>query len=257
MTQLLKGDEIVWFIEERFRKRIGQEAVLVPLSKPESIDEISEETENSQDNNSSESLISILKANHTEEKIWYRMSFYKDGTWSFDAKPSQAVDKIHEVAIPASLKNERLIMAYKNGCVNVVIPYDQIKPKGKNGRKLRNLGHRYSNGWNTNSEIVSIFCVDRKDLLVFKSQKTDGTEWVKIHNVSAISVHGTLHLAGNVLVNPNLQATLTAIDALPLQHFHFISSLVLKDHQTSGYLGFRRNNKALDKVYRVLDQLMA
>jgi hypothetical protein len=257
MTQLLKGDEIVWFIEERFRKRIGQEGAVVPPSKPESIDEISEETENSQDINSSESLISILKADSTDEKIWYWMHFYQDGTWSFDTKPSQAIDKIYELAIPSSLKNERLIMAYKNGCVNVVIPYDQIKPKGKNGRKLRNKNHRYSNGWNTNSEIVSMFCVDRKDLLVFESQKTDGTEWVKIHNANAISVHGTLHLAGNVLVNPNLEAKLMAIHALPLQTFHFVSSLVLKDHQTSGYLGYRRKDKSLDKVYMTLDKLLS
>jgi hypothetical protein len=102
-----------------------------------------------------------------------------------------------------------------------------------------------------------MFCVDRKDLLVFQSQKTDGTEWVKIHYANAISVHGTLHLAGNVLINPNLEAKIMAIHALPLQTFHFVSSLVLKDHQTSGYLGFRRKDKSLDKVYRVLDQLMA
>jgi hypothetical protein len=66
-----------------------------------------------------------------------------------------------------------------------------------------------------------------------------------------------LHLAGNVLINPNLEAKIMAIHALPLQTFHFVSSLVLKDHQTSGYLGFRRKDKSLDKVYRVLDQLMA
>lgn len=256
MTQLLKGDEIVWFIEERFRKRIGQEGASVPLSKPESIDEISEKTDSTQELSLFENIAPILKANTIDEKIWYWMHFYKDGTWSFDSKPSQAIDKIYEVAIPDSLKNERLIMAYKNGCVNVVIPYDQIKPKGKNGRKLRNKNHRYSNGWNIASEIVSMFCVDRKDLLVFQSQKTDGTEWVKIHNASAISVHGTLHLAGNVLINPNLEASLLSINPLSLHNFHFISSLVLKDHQTSGYLGFRRKDKSLDKVYRVLNQLI-
>jgi hypothetical protein len=256
MTQLLKGDEIAWFIEERFRKRLKQEGTAIPVLKPESIDEVIDETVKSDDTAETDLLSPIPKPEQKDEKIWYWMSFYQDGTWSFDTKPSRDTDKIYEVPIPASLKNERLIMAYKNGCVNVVIPYDQIKPKGKNGRKLRNQGHRYSNGWNTASEIVSMFCVDRKDLLVFKSQKTDGTEWVKIHNASAISVHGTLHLAGNVLVNPNLEATLLSIHALSLHNFHFVSSLVLKDHQTSGYLGFRRKDKSLDKVYRVLDQLI-
>jgi hypothetical protein len=257
MTQLLKGDEIVWFIEERFRKRIGQEGTVVPPSKPENIDEISEETENTQNINSSESLISIPKPYTINDNIWYWMSFYQNGAWSFDTQPSQAVDKIYEVAIPKTLKKERLIMAYKNGCVNVVIPYDQIKPSTKKGRRLKNRGQIYSNGWNTSSEILSMFCVDGKDLLVFQSQKTDGSEWVKIHNADGISVHGALHLAGNVLINPNLNAKLLSIDPLSLNNFHFISSLVLKNHQTSGYLGFRRNDKSLDKVYMTLDKLLS
>ena len=79
---------------------------------------------------------------------------------------------------------------------------------------------------------------------------------VKIHNVSAISVHGTLHLEGNVLINSKLEATLTSIQPLALHNFHFISSLVLKDHQRSASLGFRRKDKSLDKVYHVLDQLI-
>lgn len=258
MTQLLKGDEIVWLIEERYRKRNWQEGVPIQVSKPESIDEVSDETIKYEDSAQTEKdlLATIVKTNPKDEKIWYWMSFYQDGSWSFDSKPSKAADKIYEVSIPTSLKKERLIMAYKNGCVNVVIPNDQINPKGKNGRKLRKKDHRYSNGWNTASEIMAMFCADSKDLLVIKSQKTDGTEWVKIHNVSAITVHGTLHLAGNVLINPKLEATLLSIQQLPFHNFHFISSLVLKDNQTSGFLGFRKKDKSLDKVYHVLDQLI-
>lgn len=134
MTQLLKGDEIAWFIEERFRKRLKQEGTAIPVLKPESIDEVIDETVKSDDTVETDSLTPIPKPQQKDEKIWYWMSFYQDGTWSFDSKPSRDTDKIYEVSIPASLKNERLIMAYKNGCVNVVIPYDQIKPKGKNGK---------------------------------------------------------------------------------------------------------------------------
>jgi hypothetical protein len=262
MTQLLKGDEIAWLIEERYRKRIWQEGAQIQVSKPESIDEVVDEVIDEAVKpevlaaTDKDLLFPIVKTDSQDERIWYWMSFYQDGSWSFDKKASKAADKIYEVPIPTSLKKERLMMAYNNGCVNVVIPYDQINPEGRNGRKLRKTGHRYSNGWNTASEIMSMFCVDRKDLLVFKSQKTDGAEWVKIHNVSAISVHGTLHLEGNVLINSKLEATLTSIQPLALHNFHFISSLVLKDHQRSASLGFRRKDKSLDKVYHVLDQLI-
>jgi len=254
MTQLLKGDEIAWFIEERYRKRAAVEGAAMPISKSETIEEVE-----AVESTSAPEIKPILPPTPTPqkaEKIWYWMTFYQDGGWSFDTKSSNAKDKVYEVAIPNSLKNERLIMAYKNGGVNVVIPYDQIKPMGRNGRKLRNKGHRYSNGWNTEAEILSFFCVNKNDLLVFKSIDDLGIEWVKIHNVGAISVHGTLQLAGNVLINPRLNAHITSIEPIPIYHYLFISSLVLKDHQTSGYLGYRRKDKSLDKVYRVLDQLL-
>jgi hypothetical protein len=254
MTQLLKGDEIAWFIEERYRKRAADEGGAMPVSKTETIEEV-EAVESTSSPEMVPNLPSI-PASQKSEKIWYWMTFYQDGAWSFDTISATGPDKVYEVAIPASLKKEPLVMAYKNGCVNVVIPYDQINPSGRNGRKLRKKAHRYSNGWNTEAEILSFFCVDKKDLLVFESKDDNGTEWVKIHNVSAISVHGSLQLEGNVLINPRLNACITSVQPLPIYHYHFVSSLVLKDHQTSGYLGYRRKDKSLDKIYRVLDQLL-
>ncbi|TFV94494.1 ATP-binding protein [Algoriphagus kandeliae] len=254
MTQLLKGDEIAWFVEERYRKRIVKEGGALTGSRPENMEEV-EEVE----------IVSLPETNPVlppinykpeGEKLWYWMTFYENGDWSFDTKQVEDETKVFEVSIPFSLKNERLIMAYRNGCVNVVVPYDQIKPKGKSGRKLRKKGHRYSNGWNTDSEILNIFCVDKKDLLVFKSKDSNDIDWVKIHNVSAISVHGTLNLAGNVLINPKFDASIVSISPLPIHYFHLVSALVLKDHQTSGYLGYRRKDKTLDKVFRVLDQIL-
>lgn len=256
MTQLLKGEEISWFIEERYRRRSSQEGNIISPVKLNlaSIEETEEEVLITAPEE--ENLIPISYSPNDEEKIWYWMSFYKNGSWSFDTKPESAEDKVYELGIPASLKNERMIMAYKNGCVNVVIPYDHIKPKGKNGRRLRHRKQRYSNGWNTGSEILKFLCVDRRDLLVFQSKMNDGSEWVKIHNVSAISLHSTLHLAGNTLINAKLEASIESVDSLSLSHYHFVSALLLKDHQTSGYLGFRRKDKSLGKVYRVLDQLL-
>lgn len=258
MTVLLKGDEVTWFVEERFRKRMAQEGFQIAAPKNENIQEVEVEVTTVEIVRepvlSLAPLVPQLAAN--QDKTWYWMTFYASGEWSFDTKPDQAADKVYEVAIPSSLKNERLIMAYKNGCINVVIPYDQIKPKGKNGRNLKKRGERYKNGWNTKSEILSFFCVDSKDLLVFKSTEPDGTEWVKIHNVSAIAIHVNLYAEGNVLINKRFEAKIKEVKPVSLQHFHLVSALVLKDTQTSGYIGFKRKDKSLDKVYRVLEQLL-
>jgi hypothetical protein len=254
MTVLLKGDEVTWFVEERFRKRMAQEGFQIATPKIENIQEI--EVKELVSESSREVIVAEPQIHKTEEKVWYWMTFYASGEWSFDNKPGQARDKVYELAISTALKNERLIMAYKNGCVNVVIPYDQINPKGKNGRKLKNRGQRYKNGWNTKSEILDFFCEDRKNLLVFKSVQSDGTEWVKIHNVSDVSIHVNLNSEGNVLINQKFASEITAVKPLPIYHYHFVSSLVLKKHQTSGYIGFNRKEKSLDKVYRVLEQLL-
>jgi hypothetical protein len=252
MTQLLKGDEISWFVEDRLRKRNQAAGLINPPRQIENL-EIQEEE---QDIPSAEEVV-VQKPVQPEDKVRYWMSFYTDGTWSFDTRPVDSADKVFEVAIPTSFIGKRLIMAYENGRINVVNPYDHIKPMGRNGRKLRTRGHRYSNGWNRDSGILAMFCAEPRDLLVIQSQKADGSQWVKIHAVDAIGVHGGLQLAGNVLVNPNLDARIVSVHKLPLESYHLISALVLKDHQTSGYLGYKRTDKKMAKVFMAMDQLLS
>jgi hypothetical protein len=211
--------------------------------------------EEEQDIPSAEEFV-VQKIAIREERVRYWMSFYADGTWSFDTKQVDSADKVYEVAIPTSFKSKRLIMAYENGKINVVSPYDQIKPLGTNGRKLRNKGRRYSNGWNRDSDILTMFCADEKDLLVIRSQKADGSIWIKIHYVEAISLHTSLQLAGNILVNPKFDAQMLSVNRLPLDYYPLVSALVLKDHQTSNYLGYKRTDKTLSKVFLALEQLL-
>lgn len=251
MTQLLKGDEISWLVEDRYRLR-NQAAGLVNL--PRQVDNLDIQEEE-QDVPSAEEFV-VQKIAIPEEKVRYWMSFYADGTWSFDTRQVDSADKVYEVAIPTSFKSKRLIMAYENGKINVVSPYDQIKPVGKHGSKLRKKGHRYSNGWNRDSVILNMFCAEEKDLLVIRSQKADGSNWIKIHYVGAISLHTSLQLAGNILVNPKFDARMLSVDRLPLDYYPLISALVLKDNQTSGYLGYKRTDKNLSKVFLALEQLL-
>lgn len=258
MTQLLKGDEIIWFIEDRYRLRTQTEGTKSVKIKHENAEDQVEQLGTVSESPAQiiESLPGLPSLKTQEERIWYVISFYKDGTWAFNTTKDESKDCIYHVSIPVRLKKERLIMAYTNGCVNVVIPYDIIQPKGVNGRKLKNKGQKYKNGWNTSSQIMKLFCIESSNLLVFFSKQTDGTSWVKIHNVKAIGLRESINSAGNVLINPKLEAKIESIHPISIAHYPFISSLILRDNQTSGYLGFKQNDKTYSKVLQVLNKLL-
>lgn len=262
MTQILKGDEITWFVEERYLKR--NQSVLQPktLSETQNIEEVIEDDTTALENNKETKEVvpviaetPIISIKSIDTKIWYYLTFYKNGDWTFQNKAITTDDVEYELPILDALKKERMLMVYKNGCVNVVIPYDIINPKGINGRKLKTKGKIYKNGWNINSKIVTMFCINHTDMVVFNSEKSDGTAWIKIHTVTAISVHTSLGLEGNVLINSKLDATLTSVYPLSRDNCHLISGLILKDSQTSGYLGFKTTERNYQKSIKLLEQL--
>ena len=268
MIQILEKNEITWFIEDRLRLRentgtttnenlaknitqsITDDSVEFD-SKPTSVNPLTTaEPQGSY-------FAPIVK--QVESKVWYWMGFYSDGAWSYGNRKIVAADVIFQVPIPMNHRNGRLVMVYKNGCVNIVCPYDIIKPKSaKGGRTQKTINKVYQNGWNTRSEILKIFSADDNDLLYFRSIQDSGVEWVKVHRVSAISVHTSLGLEGNVLVNSKLQAKIEQVEKLENMYFPMISPLVLKDHQTSGYLGFKTNEStikiALSTVQKIVDK---
>lgn len=190
------------------------------------------------------------------DKVWYYLTFYKDGRWSFQKKSVDTEEVEYEFPIMNSMKRERMLMAYENGRVNVVIPYEILKPKGIKGRKLKTTGKKYKNGWNTKSRILNIFSAKDRDLILFKSKDDEGAKWIKIHHNSAISEHASLGSEGNVLVNEKRQAKPLQVVPLPLEYFNLISSLVLKDHQTSGYLGYKVTDRNLKNTFKALEQLI-
>jgi hypothetical protein len=256
MTQLVKGDEITWFVEERWRVRNNVQLTVPPVSSSLTIEPEPEEED-----------VAIMPAepvvisegffqqDKKAVKVWFYMTFYANGDWSFDSKPTDVKDKVFELPIPTDGKKDHLAMVYVNGRINVVIPYDQIVPKGKSGRKQRKKCHRYNNGWNTESEILDMFLVSKTDLIAIKSRRTDGSEWIKIHKVEAISVHVSLHLAGNVVVNQALEASIVWAKPLPLRFSHLISALIMKNYQTSGFLGFPIKEKSYQRLFQVVEKL--
>lgn len=254
MTQLLKGDEISWFIEERFQERNQLHFV----AKHQSVDAEEVEQEPIEPAKpievlpvASEPIVSTAK----KDKVWYYLTFYKTGEWSFQDNAVANDQVAYELPIMDSLKKERMMIVYENGCVNAVCIYEIINPKSRKGRSLKTKGKRYSNGWNTESAIKHVFCVGKKDLIAFRSVQRDGIEWVKIHQVSAITEHGSLPLKGNIIITPNLEASIVSSIPISVTHYHLLSSLILKDYQTSGYLGFKTTERNYQKTIKLLDEL--
>jgi len=76
------ADEISWFVEDRLRKRNKAAGLINPPRQIENL-EIQEEE---QDIPSAEEIV-VQKPVQPEDKVRYWMSFYTDGTWSFDTRP--------------------------------------------------------------------------------------------------------------------------------------------------------------------------
>ncbi|MEY4384238.1 MAG: hypothetical protein RI995_1780, partial [Bacteroidota bacterium] len=114
----------------------------------------------------------------------------------------------------------------------------------------------YQNGWNTKSEIVKIYTASKEDYIFFRSKQADGNEWIKVHQNNAISVHTGLSLEGNVLINSKFKASLEQVEKIENAYFPVISSLVLKNHQTSGYLGFRTNESAIKLAFNTIEKIL-
>lgn len=269
MTQLLKGDEISWFVEERMLQRNKLQSEGLSLVKQHNVQQIDEQEDIPQEEKSSITpqpvaiTLTPQPAQATkEDKVWFYISFYKNGEWSYQDKALNSDEVVFELPIMNSLKKERLVMAYSNGCINVVNPYDIICPLNAKGRRrYRTLGQRYLNGWNVQSEIVNMFNVSENDLLVIESEDSEAKNYIKIHNVSAVSVHGNLNAEGNVLVNKRFNAQLTRASILSGDYRNSFSSLILKDYQTSQVIGFDVNDRNiqnnLNALRRVLDEKKA
>lgn len=263
MTQLLAGDEITWFIEERMIERNKLQNQNLLLAKQDG-GEQSDEQEND--------LLSVLPEKASvrsvypeqlpvaslTDNLWFFITFFKNGEWSYqDAPVSKDEDVIFELPIPKSMKKERLLMAYTNGRINIVTPYDIIKPTRPTGkRKYRTQGKRYKNGWNTEAELLNVFLSRSTDLVAIQSENEKGDRYLKLHNVTAISIHVDLHSAGNVVVNDSFKSKTIAIDPLSGVYRDSLASLIAKDYQRSLFIGFNQKDRNVQNNLNALRKVL-
>jgi hypothetical protein len=261
MTQILTGDEITWFIEDRMIQRNNLQNQHLNLAKQENAQQINEQEEapatTSQPSFTKPTVHPEPAATQPKDSIWFFMTFYKSGDWSYQTKTVNSEEVIFEIPIMKSLKKERLLMVYANGCINMVCPYDIINPTRTNGkRKYKTKGKRYQNGWNTDSRIINMFTAHRQDLISVQSEDSSGNKYIKIHNVSAVSVHNSLHSAGNIVVNPKFHAIPIAVHHLASVYRNSMSSLIVKDYQTSTILGFNQNDRNIQSNLNALKKIL-
>lgn len=262
MTQLVTGDDLTTFIENRFLDRYKsmfdvksvdkvhreQSDLITETEEPEDVVEVTQKV-------TTGAHLNLGKKNKTERKVWYYMTFYKDGRWSFQKTAVQRDDVEKQIPIWADLKKSRLLQIYDNGCVNVTIPFDNINPKGKNGRKLRNEGQLYLNGWNTEARLLKVCLADESDLIGIESSIA-GKHYIKVHTVSDITTHDKLHLKGNtILSTENLNASFDNVKVISGDDRFLISELIFKKHYRTTTAGHLRSSGKLAKRILNYEQL--
>lgn len=259
MTQLLKGDDLRTFIENRFLERFKSnfdttEIRTVQTQEKEVVDDLIDVLTDPKE--LQKTPLAVEKDKKSDSKTWYYITFYRDGGWSFQKHAVNNPDTVlHEVNVTTDLKKGRLLQMYDNGCVNVITPYDLIKPSKTNGRKLKKEGNRYKNGWNTEANLLKVGLVDEYGLIGIES-KIAGIDYLKIHNVTDITPKDTPHLKGNVLLNIELlNASLVNYKVLSNEDRFLVSELIVKRHHRSATAGFKKSNQSKQSRIMNYEQL--
>ena len=263
MTQLLKGDEITYFVEHRLKLR-NAPIQNIEINANDGID-LDIEKEAYTEANVTEVIKDIPTFNLPEieeifekGKIWKYMTLYKSGEWSFQKNPATAIDIMREIPIFNSGKKGRIVMVYDTGCVNTVIPYDLIYNKNNASKTAKKEGKRYNNGFNTEANLVEFQCVPEDYFLVFQSKdlKTNSSH-IKAHRVRDISTHTGLNAEGNVLINSRLDGLLVEVNILPEFIAHLITGLTFSKNQTSSTLGIKEGNQDYRGAIQTMKELIA
>ena len=245
MCQRLKGDDLTNFILDRERQY--SEYGVVTTSVPQ-VEYIKKEQE--------AQPLHVATSEVPEMQVKFYMQFYKNGQWSYSDRESEADDIKVQVPIYKETLKEALLLCYSNGCVNRIRPYDFLNPKRADGRRRwMDKGKRYENGFNSKAELLAVYSCFNNDYLAVLSTGQADDEYAKVHSLSAVSVHASIHAKGNQFI-PTGTTTNVSFALIPSAKYHFVSALAVKDYQTTSSQGFRRKNIQLSSTFDALDQLI-
>ena len=261
MTQLLKGDEITYFIEHRLGIRQNVPIQTIETTQQEEEPQVQEPQEQQVEVVQAPpagmiiprvDVVSFPSSASMEQKdtIWLYYTIYTTGEWSIQNRSIDTNDVKIQVPIYRSCQDGRLLFVYANGHVNSVIPRVAFRGKARN--------RRYQNGLNRNAELLQLLCVHEDSFLVFKSQsEAYPGYYYKIHRTTAIGAHASLHAQGNTLIHRDFRLQLVEVKALPLLYGHLVSDLQMRDNQTHNTKGYHENTPELRNTFKKLKELLA
>ena len=253
---MLKDFEVYLFIHDR----IAQFNMQTQPANPEDV------TTNGYGDEVGDSVVNPTKEQSEEEKKadeaakititrpvltpWRYVRLYADGGWSYDTKDTPAEpNPVHEIVLPQEKKaanDNRLIMVYKNGCVDAIMLND-LRPK--------QYDHKYANGWLPSEGLLTAFVANNHEAIAFRSHTKDGEQWNKIHYATAVTAHPKMGNKGNKVVNELKNATIDSAVIVPKEFEDRLSSYRLADSQTSQYLGFKRSDPSFRDSLHLLDAI--
>lgn len=233
MCQHLLGDEITFFILERFTQIMqnAQSVInppppppVIPSEKTGGAVEIQTEAEKDQD------IPVIPEIPVKEERILQYITLYQNRQVSRQTNKSAEPDVLFNIPFTASCRNRsaRLLFCYQSGHVNVLNPGEIVSGK------LKTAGRRYANGFNNADTLKAIFVCNADDYLVIRSHKNDGTKMIKALHIKPFSVHdaNSMQTPGNKLLDVS-NASLDDFEIVRNEEYSFIHPVVVKSRNSN------------------------
>ena len=246
MCQHLKGDEITFFVLDHLTQimqnaKLAFTAPTAPAVPDKTTTEVKPEDKDKE-------IVITPSPTVKDEKILQYITLYKDGTVSRQKAEQNTSDVLYNIPFTASCKNKgaRLLLCYDNGCVNVLNPGEVASGKLKTENK------HYSNGFNANAALLSVFTCSKEDYLVIRSQKHGGgIDMIKALAIDGYSVHDpqSMQTQGNKVLDVK-NAAVTRYEIVPGEQSSFIYPIIVKSK--NGALGIPAHSAKVQNVLAFL-----
>lgn len=254
-TNLLKDFEVYVFIEDRINKfgAQTQPADIEDATAPEYANSDTKPTqtvtkEQVEEEKKADEATKI-RFNRPVLTPWRFVRLYTEGRWSYGKKSMLGdADLVHEIMIPKEKNHKtdcRLVIAYKDGCVDTVA-LGKVKPNKEDNIYT-------TKGWHDEIGVVAAFIADERELLAVRCNDTNGEECTKFHKLTDISVHPRMGSKGNTIINDN--ATITAVALVPKALEDRLGSYLVKKTQKSNFNGFKRSDPSFRDSLHLLDAI--
>lgn len=233
----LKGDVLEKYLENRYGY---DDAAQVE-------DEAQQDVSNADQDTAVVSIPTFDEADDDRDhELWHKLTFFTDGSWTFDNKDRNAGSKavLHTIDIEKYQKAEHqfLLMIYDNGRVNSVdLSATDVFAK-------RGFG---VSGWNTTyGHLKQIVCAERHDMLAIICKKGD-EEFINVRDVLEISNH-QLNAAGNLMITG--ECSEPQIFHIPSSFRPHFTQLINKANPGLPIFG-NKKQKSIKRLLKVISEL--